>query len=72
MLHSKFYQEPIPSIDYDPVCLKLYKKSLRIATLHTLFGDNARGIFRKVMDFLPILFSQRGLATSKILEKEKG
>lgn len=59
--HNKFRKDPIPKSDYDPIGLKEYKRSLRIATIHTLFGDTSRNKWRKVIDLIPTLFTKKSL-----------
>lgn len=54
-----FADDPIPQFDFDPVAMKAYKKSVRVAAIHTLFGDTSRSNFRKVLDTIPILVSRK-------------
>lgn len=54
-----FQPDPVPEYDFDPVAMKAYKKSIRIAAIHTLFGDESRSNLRKVLDTVPILISRK-------------
>jgi len=57
--HSYFVEDPVPAFDFDPVAMKAYKKSIRVAAIHTLFGDTSRSQLRKAIDTLPILLSRK-------------
>lgn len=57
----KFAKDPTPTQDYDPVGLKAHKKSVRIAAIHTLFGDTSRTNWKKILDLAPILFTKKTL-----------
>ncbi len=57
--HSHFIDDPNPTIDSMDHCLKAHKKSVKIATIHTLFGDSARSIWKKVLDVGPTLFTKK-------------
>ncbi len=57
--HQYFIDDPNPSVDSREVCQKAHRKSVRTATIHTLFGDSARSIGRKVMDVGPTLFTKK-------------
>ncbi|MBS1959505.1 MAG: phytanoyl-CoA dioxygenase family protein [Bdellovibrionales bacterium] len=54
-----FVDDPVPQFDFDPVAMKAYKKSIRVAAIHTLFGDTSRSNLRKVIDTIPILISRK-------------
>jgi chlorinating enzyme len=57
--YHHFATDPVPEYDFDPVAMKAYKKSIRIAAIHTLFGDTSRSNLRKVLDTIPILVSRK-------------
>lgn len=57
--HDRFVDDPVPAFDFDPVAMKAYRKSIRVAAIHTLFGDESRSNLRKVIDTLPILISRK-------------
>lgn len=59
---QKFTPDPRPQQDYDPVGLKAHKKSVRIAAIHTLFGDTSRTSWKKILDLAPILFTKKTLS----------
>jgi len=54
-----FETDPVPAFDFDPVAMKAYKRSIRIAAIHTLFGDESRSNLRKAIDTIPILISRK-------------
>ena len=58
---GKFNPDHRPTQDYDPVGLKAHKKSVRIAAIHTLFGDTSRTNWKKILDLAPILFTKKTL-----------
>lgn len=57
----KFSKDPLPSKDYDSLALKAHRKSVRIAAIHTLFGDTSRTNWKKILDLAPILFTKKTL-----------
>lgn len=57
----KFSQDPRPTQDYDPLGLRAHRKSVRIAAIHTLFGDTSRTNWKKILDLAPILFTKKTL-----------
>jgi chlorinating enzyme len=57
----KFTPDPQPTRDYDPVGLKAHRKSVRIAAIHTLFGDTSRTSWKKILDLAPILLTKKTL-----------
>ncbi len=59
-----FREDAVPSFDYDPVGLKARARSMRVAAVHTLFGDKSRNGLRKVIDSLPIILS-RGMGAAR-------
>ncbi len=58
---KKFTPDPVPPHDYDPIALKAHRKSVRIAAIHTLFGDTSRTNWKKILDLAPILFTKKTL-----------
>lgn len=69
--HNIFIDDPNPLQDSPEVCQKAHKKSVRVATIHTLFGDSARGIWRKIMDVGPTLFTRKTLQYFSLVKKRK-
>lgn len=57
--HDYFISDPVPAADYDPKALRAYRRSIRVAAIHTLFGDQSRSNLRKVFDTVPILISRK-------------
>jgi non-heme Fe2+,alpha-ketoglutarate-dependent halogenase len=57
--YHHFVPDPVPTYDFDPVAIKAYKKSIRVAAIHTLFGDDSRSNLRKALDTVPILISRK-------------
>jgi len=58
---KKFAPDPRPAQDYDPTALKAHRQSVRIAAIHTLFGDTSRTNWKKILDLAPILFTKKTL-----------
>jgi non-haem Fe2+, alpha-ketoglutarate-dependent halogenase len=58
---QKFTKDAVPTRDYDPVGLKAHRKSVRIAAIHTLFGDTSRTSWKKILDLAPILLTKKTL-----------
>lgn len=56
-----FRHDPVPRFDFDPICLRERKRSIRVAALHTLFGDEARSLPRKIVDLVPTLVTPKSL-----------
>lgn len=54
-----FATDPVPSSNHDESCIPALKKSMRVAAIHTLFGDDSRSHLRKVLDTIPILISRK-------------
>lgn len=59
---KKFNADPVPQQDYDPKAVKAHKISVRIAAVHTLFGDTSRTNWKKILDLAPILFTKKTLS----------
>ena len=68
---SHFAKDPVPKADYDPDCLRFHKKSVRIATIHTLFGDTSRTKWKKIRDLVPTLITKKTLQYLKHLPWRK-
>lgn len=64
---KKFTKDVVPKVDYDPEGLRAHKKSVRIAAIHTLFGDSSRTSWRKIFDLVPILVTRKTLKYFKYL-----
>ncbi len=69
--HHHFIDDPNPAVDSRDVCQKAHRKSVRTATIHTLFGDSARSIGRKVMDVGPTLFTKKTMQYFNFSKKSK-
>lgn len=54
-----FRKDPDINSDYEPHAMKFLNKSLRIAAIHTLFGDTSRSGVRKFLDAFPTLTSRK-------------
>jgi non-heme Fe2+,alpha-ketoglutarate-dependent halogenase len=57
--HDYFRPDPVPRWDYDPEAMGAYRRSIRVAAVHTLFGDQSRSNLRKAFDTIPILISRK-------------
>ncbi len=58
---NKFIHDAIPAKDFDPPCVKAHRRSVRVAAIHTLFGDTSRTNWRKILDLVPILVTKKTL-----------
>lgn len=58
---KKFIPDPRPVMDYDPSCMRAHRRSVRVAAMHTLFGDTSRSAWRKFLDLAPILVTKKTL-----------
>lgn len=58
----KFVTDVVPQKDYDPAGMKFHSRSVKIAAIHTLFGDTSRSAFKKIMDLFPILITRKTLS----------
>ncbi len=58
-VHDYFIDDPMPKFDFDPEAMKSFRRSIRVAAVHTLFGDTSRSGLRKALDTVPILISRK-------------
>ncbi len=59
--HQHFIEDPDPSVDSKESCKKAHRRSVRVATIHTLFGDSARSIWTKIRDVVPTVWTKKTL-----------
>ena len=64
-----FIEDPRPATDHDGVGIAAHKRSVRVAALHSLFGDKSRSGIRKMLDSVRIMLSRRSQTAASYLKK---
>lgn len=68
---KKFNEDLRPSVDFSPEALKAHRQSVRVAALHSLFGDKSRSGIKKAIDSLPIILSKRAKGSKAALQNAR-